>query len=138
MTKKQLHLTGALLALLALVAVAAWPDSDVPPAAQASETVELKNGDTYDLVAAPVTKEIGGKTYTMLAYNGSIPGPLIKIAQGAEVTINFTNNTGMKTLLHSHGVRMDNAFDGSQTTQKEMEPRETFSYKLAFPDAGFY
>lgn len=108
------------------------------PRVQATQVVELKNGDTYNMVAAPVTKEIGGKTYTMLAYNGSIPGPLIKIAQGAEVTINFTNNTGMKTLLHSHGVRMDNAFDGSQTTQKEMEDGETFSYKLKFPDAGMY
>src|SRR3989338_1276839 len=74
----------------------------------------------------------------MLAYNGSIPGPLIKVAQGSEVTINFINDTNMQTLLHSHGVRMDNAFDGAQTSQKEMEPGETFSYKLKFPDAGMY
>jgi FtsP/CotA-like multicopper oxidase with cupredoxin domain len=33
---------------------------------------------------------------------------------------------------------MDNAFDGSQTTQKEMQPGETFAYKLKFPDAGAY
>ncbi len=109
----------------------------VPLAAQ-SEVVALKDGDTYDLVASAVEKNIGGKTYSMLAYNGSIPGPLIKIVQGAEVTINFTNDTGMKTLLHSHGVRMDNPFDGSQTSQKEMEPGETFSYRLKFPDAGMY
>ncbi|MHB1086560.1 MAG: multicopper oxidase family protein [Minisyncoccota bacterium] len=108
------------------------------PVAEASRIVELKDGDTYDLTASAVTKEINGVKYKMLAYNGSIPGPLIKIAQGAEVTINFKNDTGMKTLLHSHGVRMDNAFDGSQTTQKEMEPGEMFSYKLKFPDAGVY
>ena len=44
----------------------------------------------------------------------------------------------MPTLLHSHGVRMDNQFDGSQTSQKEMRPGEIFSYKLKFPDAGMY
>lgn len=108
------------------------------PKAQSSQTVELRNGDTYDLSAGYVRKEISGREYKMLAYNGSIPGPLLKIPQDAEVTINFKNDTDMKTLLHSHGVRMESAFDGAQTAQEEMEPGETFSYKLKFPDAGMY
>lgn len=103
-----------------------------------TQVIELKNGDSYDLTAGYVKKQINGTEYSMLAYNGSIPGPLIKVAQGAEVTINFKNDTGMNTLLHSHGVRMDNEFDGSQSTQPEMKPGETFSYKLKFPDAGMY
>lgn len=138
MTRTRLGVIG--LAVLVLGALA-YTSRDYLlrlPAAQASQVVELHNGDTYDLVAGFVDKEINGTSQRMLAYNGSIPGPLIKVAQGAEVTINFTNETGMKTLLHSHGVRMDNAFDGSQTTQKEMEPGETFAYKLKFPDAGMY
>jgi len=108
------------------------------PMSKSTETVELKNGDTYNLVASYVEKDIGGVKYKMLAYNGSIPGPLIKVAQGSEVTINFKNDTDMDTLLHSHGVRMDNQFDGSQTTQKEMKLGETFAYKLKFPDAGMF
>src|SRR3989344_6262777 len=139
MTKKYLYVGGAIVMILAAIAAIALvrPGQQVPVAAQ-SQIVELQNGDTYGLVASSVKKDIDGKTYTMLAYNGSIPGPLLKIPQGAEGTINFTNNTGMKTLLHSHGVRMDNAFDGSQTTQEEMDPGETFVYKLEFPDAGMY
>lgn len=141
MDTRYFYIIAAAIALVGgAIAAVSWvvPSLQQVPVAQASQAVELKDGDTYDLVAAPVTKQIGGKTYTMLAYNGSIPGPLIKIAQGAEVTVNFTNNTGMQTLLHSHGVRMDNPFDGSQTSQKEMEDGETFSYKLKFPDAGVY
>ena len=140
MSKKNFYIAVAVALVGGAIATFSWlaPSAKQVPVAEASQVVELKDGETYNLVAGPVKKEIGGKTYTMLAYNGSIPGPLIKIAQGAEVTINFTNETGMKTLLHSHGVRMDNAFDGSQTTQKEMEPGETFSYKLKFPDAGVY
>lgn len=107
-------------------------------AAKPTGLVELKNGDTYNLTAAYVKKNINGTDYRLLAYNGSIPGPLIKVEQGAEVTINFNNDTSFKTLLHSHGVRMDNAFDGSQTTQAEMEPGEVFAYQLKFPDAGMY
>ncbi|MCI0566391.1 multicopper oxidase family protein [bacterium] len=106
--------------------------------AAASPVVELKNGDTYDLTAGYVAKTIGDMRHAMLAYNGSIPGPIIKVAQGAEITINFKNNTDIPALLHSHGVRMDNAFDGSQLQQKEMKPGESFSYKLKFPDAGIY
>lgn len=103
-----------------------------------SQIVDLKDGDVFDLTAGYVTKEIDGKNQTMLAYNGSIPGPTIRVPQGAEVTINFTNGTDVPTLLHSHGVRMDNPFDGSQLQQEEMKPNETFSYKIKFPDAGIY
>lgn len=109
-----------------------------PATVSTIQTVELKDGDIYNLTASYVEKKINGVSYKMLAYNGSIPGPLIKVSQGAEVTINFKNDTDMNTLLHSHGVRMDNQFDGSQSVQNEMKPNETFSYKLKFPDAGMY
>ncbi len=140
MNQKYFYIAVAVVLVGGAIATFSWlgTGGQWAPLVAQTEIVELKDGDTYDLVASPVKKEIGGKMYTMLAYNGSIPGPLIKVEQGAEVTINFTNNLGMKTLLHSHGVRMDNPFDGSQTTQKEMEPGETFSYKLKFPDAGIY
>ena len=66
----------------------------------------------------------------MLAYNGSIPGPLLKAPQGAEVTINFTNNTDIDTTLHSHGLRLDNKYDGTPgLTQEAIGPRGTFTYK---------
>src|SRR3989344_4991763 len=121
MTKKYLYIVLGVAVIAGLgVLYYAMREVDLPPS-QTMPVVELKKGDIYDLTAGFVDKEIGGKTYYMLAYNGSIPGPLIKVPQGAEVTINFTNNTDMKTLLHPHGIRMDNAFDGSQTTQKEME-----------------
>ncbi|MBI4094095.1 multicopper oxidase family protein [Candidatus Kaiserbacteria bacterium] len=141
MNRKYFYIAVAVALIAGGFAAFNWlifPSNDGLPLAQASEVVELQNGDTYELVASPVKKEIGGKTYTMLAYNGSIPGPLIKIPQGVEVTIHFKNDTDMPTLLHSHGVRMDNQFDGSQTTQKDVEPGGTFSYKLKFPDAGVY
>ena len=131
-----------LLAAAVVVAAAGYVVSQTMfrplPLAQASGIVELQDGDSYDMTARWVEKEIDGIPYAMLSYNGMIPGPLIKVPQGAEVTINFKNETGMKTLLHSHGVRMDNAFDGSQTTQEEMQPGELFSYQLKFPDAGVF
>lgn len=110
------------------------PREDAAP----SLVVELKDGDRYALTAGYVTVTVGGKKQTMLAYNGSIPGPTIKVAQGTDITIDFTNNMDIPTLLHSHGVRMDNAFDGSQLQQEDIRPGASFSYKLKFPDAGIY
>ncbi len=109
------------------------------PEATSSQTVELKNADTYNLTASIVKKVIGGTEVKMLAYNGMIPGPLLKIPQGAEITINFKNETDVPTTLHSHGIRLDNANDGvPPITQKEVPPGGSFTYKIKFPDAGMY
>src|SRR3990167_1860688 len=106
-TRKHIYLAAAIVALVVAVVGVGSLEKQLPQAEE-SAIVELKSGDTYDLTAGYVEKEINGVKHKMLAYNGSIPGPLLKISQGAEVTINFTNDTGMKTLLHSHGIRMDN------------------------------
>ncbi len=109
------------------------------PEAKSSEMVELKNGDSYDLTASIVKKTISNSVVKMLAYNGMIPGPLIKVEQGAEVTLNFTNNTDVNTTIHSHGVRLENKFDGVPgVTQKEVKPGESFTYTIKFPDEGMY
>ena len=100
--------------------------------------VSLKNGDTYDLAVDYVVKDFGGKAWKMLAYNGSIPGPTIRVTQGDRITVKFTNKSDVRTLLHSHGVRMENTSDGSQLVQKEMEPGESFTYTLTFPDPGVF
>ncbi|SRR6266568_4585111 len=103
------------------------------------KTVELKNGQRYNLTASIVKKTINNNTVKMLAYNGSIPGPIIKVQQGSQISINFTNHTDVPTTLHPHGVRVDNAFDGvPDVTQKATPVGGSFTYKLKFPDAGVY
>lgn len=107
--------------------------------AKASETVTLKDGDTYNLTASIVKKNINGADVKMLAYNGSIPGPLIKVPQGAEITLNFKNDTDVDSTIHSHGVRAENKFDGvPDVTQKAVKPGESFTYRLKFLDEGIF
>ena len=145
MTKKSLLITLVAAVVIGGIflyqkSAGAYVSTDVAGLSEAkvSETVELKNGDTYTLTSSYVSKNIKGTDYRMLAYNDSIPGPLIKVPQGAQVTLNFKNDTDMPTLLHSHGVRMDNQFDGSQTSQDPIPPGGSFAYILKFPDAGMY
>ena len=113
-------------------------ETSVPEAAGVT-TVELKDGDRYDLAITPVQKTIAGRTVKMFAYNGSVPGPTLRVPQGATVTVNIKNEGDIATTLHAHGVRMDNAFDGVPgMTQKEIAPGGSFAYTLTFPDAGAF
>ncbi len=106
--------------------------------AEPSAIIELHDGDTYTLEARTVVKSIGGNNVSMLAYNGMIPGPTIKVPQGASVTVIFKNSTDADSSLHSHGIRLASAFDGTHLSQAPVKPGETFTYEMTFPDAGMY
>ena len=53
----------------------------------------------------------------MLAYNGSIPGPTLRVREGSEVTVDVTNDTEMEATVHWHGLRLENRYDGTHETQ---------------------
>ena len=61
------------------------------PSSIASELVELAGGDAFELEITAVSKRLGDATVRMLAYNGSIPGPTLKVRQGSRVIVNVTN-----------------------------------------------
>ncbi|MDC1205651.1 multicopper oxidase domain-containing protein, partial [Candidatus Pacebacteria bacterium] len=103
-----------------------------------TEIVELKDGDEYDMEATIVTQEVGNRTVKRLAYNGQIPGPILKVEKDSKVTINFTNNIDMETALHSHGLRGDWKMDGAVPITSAIEVGDSFSYELEFPDTGVF
>src|SRR4051794_17440286 len=102
------------------------------------ETVEIADGGTFDLRIAPVKKQLGDATVRMLAYNGSVPGPTLKVAQGSEVTARVENRGDLEATVHWHGLRLENRYDGTHETQRPMEIGESFEYRLQFPDEGLY
>jgi FtsP/CotA-like multicopper oxidase with cupredoxin domain len=108
------------------------------PEATRPEIVELSDGDYFDLDIAPVAKRIGGAMVRMLAYNGSIPGPTLKIPQGATVTVHVTNRGDLEATVHWHGLRLENRFDGTHDTQAPIPVGETFTYEVSVPDPGAY
>ena len=103
-----------------------------------TETVEIADGGAFDLRIAPVKKQLGDATVRMLAYNGSVPGPTLKVAQGSEVTVGVENRGDLEATVHWHGLRLDNRYDGTHETQRPMEVGESFEYRLQFPDEGLY
>jgi len=106
--------------------------------ARRPDVVKLSDGDEFELRIAPVTKEIGGNSVRMLAYNGSIPGPTLKVRQGSEILVHAVNEGDLEATVHWHGLRLDNEYDGTHQTQKPMAEGESFTYRLRFPDEGLY
>jgi FtsP/CotA-like multicopper oxidase with cupredoxin domain len=106
--------------------------------AGAPKSVELADADRFDLRIAPVAKRLGEATVRMLAYNGSIPGPTLRVRQGSELTVEVTNEGDLEDTVHWHGLRLENAFDGTAETQAPMPIGGSFSYRLLFPDPGIY
>ena len=108
------------------------------PEAITSEVVELADGDEFDLRIAPVSKRLGDTTVRMLAYNGSIPGPTLKVREGSEVVVHVGNEADLEATVHWHGLRLENAYDGTHETQAPIPVGGTFTYRIACPDPGLY
>jgi len=109
------------------------------PEATRSEVLELDDGAEVQLRIAPVAKRLGGTTVRMLGYNGSIPGPTLKVRQGSQIVVHVTNDTDLETTVHWHGLRLDNRYDGvPHETQAPIPPGGSFTYRIPFRDAGLF
>jgi suppressor of ftsI len=109
------------------------------PAARPTRIVQLRNRDTLDLTAGLVRRTVNGRTFVMYAFNGEVPGPLIRVPQNATITVRFHNRIDLESTVHWHGVRLDNRNDGVPgLTQVAVTPGGDFVYTVHFPDAGIY
>jgi FtsP/CotA-like multicopper oxidase with cupredoxin domain len=113
-------------------------DTSGLPAATPAELVELARGQRFQLRIAPVSKQLGDATVRMLAYNGSIPGPTLKVRQGSEIEVDIVNEGDLEQTVHWHGLRLDNRSDGTHETQAPIPVGGRFSCRVTFPDPGVY
>ncbi len=73
------------------------------------------------------------------AFNGQVPGPMIHVREGDEVTVNVNNLTTLPHTIHWHGLlqrgtwRMDGVPD---ITQPAIKPGDTFTYKFIAEPSG--
>jgi FtsP/CotA-like multicopper oxidase with cupredoxin domain len=109
------------------------------PDASPPQVIRLNDGDQFDLRITPVRKRIDDAELRMLGYNASIPGPTLHVDQGSEITLQVTNDGDVEATVHWHGLRLENRYDGvPHETQAPIPIGGTFTYKVQFPDAGFY
>src|SRR5215216_3685488 len=58
-------------------------------------------------------KRLGDSVVRMLGYNGSVPGPTLKVAQGSEIVVQVTNHGDLDTTVHWHGCGWRTSTTGS-------------------------
>ena len=96
----------------------------------------------FNLTASIIKWEVEqGKFVEGWAYNGQIPGPILRANVGDKIRIVLKNELPESTSLHLHGVRVPNAMDGVDPyTQSPIEPGQSFSYEFTAlePAVGMY
>jgi FtsP/CotA-like multicopper oxidase with cupredoxin domain len=92
MTRRQLlALTGS-----ALCCAAPVPEPDV------------------ELRIAPLTLDLGPrKSVKTVAYNGQVPGPVLRFPEGKMITVDVANDTANEELVHWHGFHIASDVDGA-------------------------
>lgn len=144
LTRRQfVKLAGAgtgtfLLSSCGLLPTTTQTHSSVPTLPRAASTGRVR---AYTLEAAPVTLPLAGKTVSTWAYNGGVPGPLLRLTEGDTLKVTVKNRLpqGQGTTVHWHGVPVINAMDGVPgATQQPIASGQDFVYTFVAPTAGTY
>jgi len=94
----------------------------------------------YTIRIAPLRLEIApGKTVRTTAFNGRVPGELIRVREGQRVTIDVVNETDLPDIVHWHGLEIPSLQDGaSEEGSPESAPHGgTQRYTWVARPAGF-
>jgi FtsP/CotA-like multicopper oxidase with cupredoxin domain len=111
------------------------------PRVAATEAARRATGNrvTAALNAAPTTVDLGGMTVSSWAFNGSVPGPLLRARLGDTLAVTVSNQLPEDTTIHWHGLALRNDMDGvPDLTQPPIRPGASFTYEFVAPHPGTY
>jgi len=96
-------------------------------------------GKDIDLTVADGLREVAGRRGLGVAVNGTVPGPLLRLKEGDEVTLRVTNRLHQDTSIHWHGLLLPFQFDGVPGVSfPGIKPGETFTYRFPLRQSGTY
>ena len=105
-------------------------------------TVASDGTKVFNLTAELADWEISpGKTVRAWTFNGTVPGPWIKVDVGDHVRVVLDNKLPMSTAIHFHGIEVPFKMDGvPDVTQAPVKPGAKFVYEFvaAKPELGMY
>ena len=120
------------------------PDSFLPGIARGDGTVFAKyekapdGAKVYKLEAAPYTWNVApGVKKQAFAFNGTVPGPTIRVVEGEKVRVLVTNKMSMGTAVHWHGMVLPHKMDGVPgITQAPIQPGQSMTYEFIATATG--
>jgi FtsP/CotA-like multicopper oxidase with cupredoxin domain len=69
----------------------------------------------FSLRIRPVSVDLAeGKSIRTVAYNGTVPGPVLRMKEGKPVTVDVFNDTDVPELVHWHGQMIPAEADGAE------------------------
>lgn len=71
------------------------------------------------------------------SFNGTVPGPEIRITEGDKVAIHFRNTSSQPHSVHLHGVlELQQQYDGVPATSGTVNPGKEFTYEFTAKNSG--
>jgi multicopper oxidase len=95
---------------------------------------------TVNLSAAPGTVQLApGVSANAWLYNGSLPGPVLRVSEGQTLRVRFHNGLPEATAVHWHGQPVQLGMDGvPDISRPAIAPGQQFTYELANLRRGTY
>jgi FtsP/CotA-like multicopper oxidase with cupredoxin domain len=103
---------------------------DSPAAAPRQHDITLTASEfDHELMPGVVVRAWG--------YNGTMPGPELRVTEGDTVRVTLRNELPVPTTIHWHGLNVPNAMDGvAGLNQAPVEPGQEFVYEFVATPAG--
>src|SRR5438552_9338912 len=110
----------------------AFPAKTQGQGLQALPSSIVNGARQFDLVCEQIKWEVTpGNVVDAYAYNGQVPGPIMRVTEGERVRVRVTNKLDDSTAVHWHGQRVKNEVDGVPfITQPPIKPGETYTYEF--------
>lgn len=97
------------------------------------------SGDVINLTIARTPFRIDDHIATATTINGTVPGPLLRLREGQDITLNVTNHLDETSSIHWHGILLPPEMDGVPGVSfPGIEPGATFSYRFTIRQYGTY
>lgn len=92
--------------------------------ALATAYAQIASAADYVLRIAPLRLELApGKVIDTFGYNGTVPGPLIRVPEGRQVGVDIRNDSDVDDIIHWHGLYVPAASDGAMEEGSPMIER---------------
>lgn len=88
---------------------------------------------------APVLVDVAkDTTISTYGYNGTVPGPIVRLREGVPITVEIINNLDIAELVHWHGQTIPPAVDGAEEENSLMVPAHgSLRYRMTPGPSGF-
>ncbi|WP_350339744.1 multicopper oxidase family protein [Actinotalea lenta] len=132
---------GSLAVGLAGLGARGWPPFGTEPGATASpgpawsepRVITATAGVLdVDLTVARTEVTIDGRRVSMVTYNGTVPGPTLRMRPGDRLRVHLANELDEPTNLHTHGLLVSPTDNGDNPFLR-VAPGETFDYEITLP-----